>query len=133
MPKLSESQIRAAISAREKEARADSELLKAMLTRMRAGRRQGEKALTAHLKKTGFDFEAYNRIRAQQQAEMQRLLTHSDAAAIRLSRSRAKALASGIANWRSAARRCRPRARAFATPPACPHSSRSSKSWRLRS
>ena len=100
MPKLSESQIRAAISAREKEARADSELLKAMLTPMRAGRRQGEKALTAHLKKTGFDFEAYNRIRAQQQAEMQRLLTHSDAAAIRLSRSRAKALASGIANWR---------------------------------
>jgi hypothetical protein len=39
-----------------------------MLARMRAGRRQGEKALTAHLKKTGFDFEAYDRIRAQQQA-----------------------------------------------------------------
>jgi hypothetical protein len=100
MPKLAESKIKAAISAREKEARADSELLNAMLDRMRAGRRQGEKALTAHLKKTGFDFEAYDRIRAQQQAEMQRLLKHSEATAIKLSRSRAKALAYGIANWR---------------------------------
>jgi hypothetical protein len=65
MPKLTESQIKAVISARDKDARADSELPKAMLARMRAGRRRGKKALTAHLKKAGFDFEAYDNIRAQ--------------------------------------------------------------------
>jgi hypothetical protein len=53
MPKLTQSQIKAVISAREREARADSKLRTAMLARMQAVRRQGEKALTAHLKKTG--------------------------------------------------------------------------------
>jgi predicted ATPase with chaperone activity len=62
MPKFTESQIKAAISARDKEARADSKLRKTMLARMQAMRRQGEKALTSYLKKTGFDFEGYDRI-----------------------------------------------------------------------
>ena len=100
MPKFTESQIKAAISAREKETRADSKLRKAMFARMQASRRLGEKALTSYLKKTGFDFKAYDRIRAQQQAEMQRLLKEADRAAIKRSSSRKKELAYGVENWR---------------------------------
>lgn len=100
MPKVTQSQINAAISAREKEAHADSKLRAAMLARMQAGRRQGEKALTAHLKRTGFDFDAYDRIRGRQQAEMRRLLKQAEAAAIKRSSARKKHLASGVQNWR---------------------------------
>ena len=100
MPKLTESQIKGAISAREKETRADSKFRKAMFARMQASRRQGEKALTSYLKKTGFDFEAYNRIRAQQQKEMQRLLKEAGTAAIKRSSSRNKELTHGVENWR---------------------------------
>jgi hypothetical protein len=100
MPKFTESQIKAAISAREKETRADSKLRKAMFARMQASRRQGEKALKSYLKKTGFDFEAYDRIRAQQQAEMHRLLKEAQTTAIKRSSSRKKELAYGVENWR---------------------------------
>jgi hypothetical protein len=100
MPKFTESQIKAAISARDKETRADSKLRKDMFARMHASRRQGEKALTSYLKKTGFDFKAYDRIRAQQQAEMHRLLKEAQKAAIKRSSSRKKELAYGVENWR---------------------------------
>jgi hypothetical protein len=107
MPKFTESQIKAAISARDKEARADSKLRKTMLARMQAMRRQGEKALTSYLKKTGFDFEGYDRIRAQQQAEMHRLLKEAQKAAIKRSSSRKKELAYGVENWRKNVERFR--------------------------
>ncbi len=100
MAKLTESQIKAAISKREKQARADSKFRQAMSARMRASRRQGEKALTSYLKKTGFDFEAVDKIRAQQQTEMQRLLKEAETAAIKRSSSRKKDLAYGVASWR---------------------------------
>jgi hypothetical protein len=100
MPKLTERQIKAAISAREKEVRADLKLRKAMFARMQASRRQGEKVLTSYLKKTGFDFKAYDRIHAQQQAEMHRLLKEAQKAAIKRSSSRKKELAHGVENWR---------------------------------
>ena len=107
MPKLTQSQIKAVISAREREARADSKLRTAMLARMQAVRRQGEKALTAHLKKTGFDFGTYDRIRAQQRAEMQRLLKQAEAATIKRSSSRRKELVHGVQNWREKVERFR--------------------------
>lgn len=100
MPKFTKSQIKAAISAREKEMHADSKFRKAMLARTQASRRHGEKALTAYLKKTGFDFEAYDRIRAQRQADMHRLLKEAQKAAIKRSSSRKKELAYGVENWR---------------------------------
>jgi hypothetical protein len=107
MPKLTQSQVKAVISAREKEVRADVKLRTAMLARMQAVRRQGEKAVTAHLKKTGFDFGAYQQIRAQQQSEMQRLLKHVEAATTRRSSSRRKELAYGVQNWREKVERFR--------------------------
>jgi hypothetical protein len=67
---------------------------------MRASRRQGEKALTSYLKKTGFDFKTYDRIRAQQQAEMHRFLKEAEKAAIKRSRFRNKELAYGVETWR---------------------------------
>ena len=100
MPKLTETQIKAAISARDKEARADAKLRAATAARIKASRRQGEKALASYLKKTGFDFKAYDRIRAQQQAEMHRLLKEAQKTAIKQSRSRNKELAYGVGNWR---------------------------------
>ncbi|HSR33674.1 MAG TPA: hypothetical protein VLY63_24165, partial [Anaerolineae bacterium] len=100
MPKFTERQIKAAISARDKEAHADAKLRTAMAARIKASRRQGEKALAAHLKKTGFDFKAYDRIRAQQQAGMHRILKEAQKAAIKQSRSRNKELAYGVENWR---------------------------------
>ena len=107
MPKLTKSHIKAVISAREKETRADAKLRAAMLARMQALQRQGEKALSAHLKKTGFDFRAYEGIRARQQAEMRRLLKQAEAATIKRSSSRRKALASGVQNWREKIERFR--------------------------
>ena len=100
MPKFTESQIKAVISAREKETRADSKLRKAMFARMQASRRQGEKALSSYLKKTGFDFKAYDQIRAQQQAEKHRLLKEAQRIAIKRSSSRKKELAYSVDNWR---------------------------------
>src|SRR5439155_23231128 len=93
-------QIRAATSGHVKETRADSKCRKAMFARMQTSRRLGQKALTSYLTKTGFDFKAYDRIRAQQQTEMQRLLKEADRAAIKRSSSRKKELAYGVENWR---------------------------------
>jgi len=107
MPKFTESQIKAALSAREQEARADSKLHKVISARIQASRRQGEKALASYLKKTGFDFASYERIRAQQQAELRRLLKQAEAASIKRSSSRKKALAKDIANWREKVERIR--------------------------
>jgi hypothetical protein len=126
MPKFTESQIKAAISAREKETRADSKLRKTMLARMQAMRRQGEKALTSYLKKTEFDFKAYDRIRAQQQAEMHRLLKEVQKAAIKRSSSRKK-------DSRTALRTGARTSNGFATPPSCPHSYLPLRSWILPS
>jgi hypothetical protein len=107
MAKFTESQIKAAISKREKQARADSKLRQAMSARMQASRRQGQKALTSYLKKTGFDFEAFDRIRAQQQAEMHRLVKEAETTAIKRSSSRKKDLAYGVASWRKSIERFR--------------------------
>ncbi len=101
MPRITQSQIKAAISAREREARADSKLRTAMLARMQARRRQGEKVLTSYLKNTGFDFEACERLRAQRQAETRQLLKDAEAAEIKRSSSRAKELQYGVESWRS--------------------------------
>jgi hypothetical protein len=79
--KITGSRIKAALSARDKATRAESKHRTAMQARLQAGRRQGERALTSYLKKTGFDFEAFDKIRAQQQAEMHRLLKEAETAA----------------------------------------------------
>lgn len=100
MAKVKESRIKAALSARDKATRAESKDRRGMQARLRAGRRQGERALTSYLKKTGFDFETYDRIRAQQQAEMHRLLKEVETAAAKRSTSRRKDLAYGVATWR---------------------------------
>jgi hypothetical protein len=107
MPKLTESQIKAALSVRDKENRENSKLRKAMFARIQASRRPGEKALLSHLKKTGFDFKAFDRIRAQQQKEMQRLLKEAQQASTKRASARKKELAYGVENWRKNIERLR--------------------------
>jgi hypothetical protein len=107
MPKLTESQIKAAFSAVGKEARAESKLRKAVLAQIQTRRRQGEKVLRSYLKKTGFAFEAYERIRAQNQTEMRRLLKEAEVTAIKRSSSRKRDLGYGVEHWRKSIERFR--------------------------
>jgi hypothetical protein len=107
MAKVTESGIKAALSARDKETRADAKSRRAMLARLQDGRRQGERALTSYLKKTGFDFKACDRIRAKQEAEMHRLVKEAGRAAAKRATSRRKDLAYGVANWRKTIERFR--------------------------
>ena len=100
MRKPTEAQIKAAISAREKQDRPEPRVRHALRARMQARRRQGEKAITAYLRKAGFDFEAYQIIREQQRAGLHRLLREAETAAIKRSSSQRKNLAYGVQNWR---------------------------------
>jgi hypothetical protein len=107
MPKLTESQIKAALSVRDKETREDSKLRKALSARIQASRRPGEKALVSYLKKTEFDFKAYDRIRAQHRNEMQRLFKKAQQASTKRASSRKKELAYGVESWRKNVERLR--------------------------
>lgn len=107
MPKLSESKIKAALSAAEKEARAESKLHDAVFAQIKKLRRQEEKVLRSHLTKTGFPPADYERIRSQNQTEMRRLLKTAEATAIKRSSSRMKDLRHQVERWRERIERFR--------------------------
>jgi hypothetical protein len=69
-----------------------------VLAQIQTRRRQGDKVLGSYLKKTGFAFEAHERIRAQNQ---------TDAAAIKRSSSRKRDLGYGVEHWRKSIERFR--------------------------
>lgn len=98
--KLKESEIKAALSARDEKRREDPKLRKAKLSQTQTRRRGGEKFLTSYLKKTGFEFDAYEKIRAHSQTELRRLLKEQQAAAVKRSSSVRKDLLYSLDSWR---------------------------------
>jgi hypothetical protein len=107
MSELTKSEIKAALSALEKKRREDPKLRKALRAQMQTRRRRGEKVLRAYLKKTGFDFEAYEKIRVQNQAEMRQLLKQAQAIAVKRSSSVKKDLGDRVESWRQSIERVR--------------------------
>jgi len=105
--KLTESDIKTALSAAERESREDPRLRKAQLSEAQARRRQGDKFLMAYLKKTGFDFAAHEKMRAQSQSALQRLLKEQQAAAVKRSSAVKKHLLQGVESWRGTIERFR--------------------------
>jgi hypothetical protein len=99
-PKLKESEIKAALSARDENRSGHPKLGKAKLSQAGMRRRAGQKLLASYLKKTGFDFDAYEKIRAENQAGLRRLLKEEQAAAVKRSSSVKRDLLYGIAGWR---------------------------------
>jgi hypothetical protein len=105
--KVTESQIKAALSARDKSVRADADARRALLTRVRAGRRQGEKVLVSYLRKTGFDFDACETVRLHQVTQLQRALKEAQTAAVKRSSARNKELKYAVEGWRKTIERFR--------------------------
>jgi hypothetical protein len=73
-PKVTESEIKAALSAADRASRGDPRFRKAQLSDAQARRRETQKFLTSYLKKTGFDFATHDKIHVQSQSALQRLL-----------------------------------------------------------
>jgi hypothetical protein len=97
--KVTESAIKAALAAADAKGREEPTLRKAR-ARAATRRRQGERFLTSSLKRTGFELAAYEKIRAQGQTELRRLLKEQRAAAVKRSSSVKKQVLAGLAGWR---------------------------------
>lgn len=107
-PKVTESQIKTALSAvDEARRREDANLRRARLAERARVQSKAEKLLTPYWRKTGLDVAAFEKIRAQAKIEMRRLAEQQKADAIKQSSSVRDRLRYGVDSWRKTIERFR--------------------------
>lgn len=98
--KITASEIKAVLTARDVKAREDRALRKPDPSGAQARRRAGEKLFTSYLRKTGFDFAAMEKLRTTNEAALRRVVKQQRAAAIKRSSAIKKELVATVAGWR---------------------------------
>jgi hypothetical protein len=100
--KVTQSQIKAVLSARDAKAREEIALRKTPLPGAQARRRAGERLFTSYLRKSGFDFTALEKQRTQNETVLRRVVKQRRAEAARRSPAVTKELQGAVASWRNA-------------------------------
>jgi hypothetical protein len=100
--KVTQSQIKAVLSARDAKAREEIALRKTALPGAQARRRAGERLFTSYLRRSGFDFTALEKQRTQNATALRRVVKGRHADAARRSPAVTKDLQGAVASWRHA-------------------------------